>query len=970
MPRLRLTRTPEVTPPAHEAPVSLVASAARISLEGQGWRTYRFGNDDWQTEAWRLYDIVGEMRFAANWVGSACSRVRIYVADVDKNGRIQQECSDPKIAAISDTLLGGPSAKAEALRLAGINLTVAGDFYIIGRSGKDEDDPDKWLIVSCSELKRWRGNVAYVYPNGEREFLIGDRDLIIRVWTPHPRRNLWADSPTRAALPMLWEIERLTRYVFAQIDSRLVSAGLLTIPNGLSFPDEEGNAVLGAEGLTERLLRTGSASLKGEGTAAGVVPTIVDMPIEALGKSQLIQFTSELSKQALDLRQEAVRRFALAMDMAPEILLGTGDANHWCVDDQTQILTESGWKFRDQVKVGDMVLTLNHETGCSEWGPIKDLYQAHVFNEPMHSMERVGHSSLTTAGHRWPVLRPRHRDGARYLAREFALTGELFREHSIVTAAPSQDRPTEAKYQDDLVELAAWYWTEGHDGGNISIAQSHTRNPARVDRIRGCLTRLFGPGVETLRRSTAPTWLESVQSNRGSCGGPVTVFRLNKLAGDQLRSLAPGKIMNLDFIHSLTRAQLELFIDVSCQGDGWHYRQGRHDIWQRNPAALAAYELALILSGRMVSTTRFDGGWAVSDWVRSTVRPMKSLAGTHPQVVVPYTGTVWCPVTDNGTWFAKRNGTTYYTGNSAWHVGAENVKVHIEPLMTRICDALTTAYLTPALKALKKDPARYTFAYDTAPLVVRPQRLQDTLNLYEKSIASAEAVLIAGDYKLTDAPKPEEDLKRFTRDLMLRDPNLFQIPKIREIAGYTPQILPPQEVFTPQNTGTGPAPPPAPPTGIQENTPPPLPAASTAANALGGPGQNASTPPPARVASASVPDPVTTFVVANAAAIRALELAGKRLLDPTTRGQFPDTPAYLLHTKIKVDGVPHAQRLLAGAWDHLTVLTEHLAMSVDSQALRNTLESYCTVVLASGTEHDANTLGEALRSRGFLDAQP
>lgn len=636
MPRLRLTRTPEVTPPPHEAPSSLVASAARINLEGQGWRTYRFGNDEWQTEAWRLYDIIGEMRFAANWVGSACSRVRIYVADVDKNGRIQQECNDPKISAISDTLLGGPSAKAEALRLAGINLTVAGDFYIIGRSGKDEDDPDKWLIVSCSELKRWRGNVAYIYPNGEREYLISDRDLVIRVWTPHPRRNLWADSPTRAALPMLWEIERLTRYVFAQIDSRLVSAGLLTIPNGLSFPDEEGNAVLGAEGLTERLLRTGSASLKGEGTAAGVVPTIVDMPIEALGKSQLIQFTSELSKQALDLRQEAVRRFALAMDMAPEILLGTGDANHW----------------------------------------------------------------------------------------------------------------------------------------------------------------------------------------------------------------------------------------------------------------------------------------------------------------------------------------------SAWHVGAENVKVHIEPLMTRICDALTTAYLIPALKALKKEPARYTFAYDTAPLVVRPQRLQDTLNLYEKSIASAEAVLIAGDYKLSDAPKPEEDLKRFTRELMLRDPNLFQIPKIREIAGYTPAILPPQEVFTPQNTGSGPAPPPAPPTGIQENTPPPLPAASTASNALGGPGQNASTPPEARVASASVPDPVTTFVVANAAAIRALELAGKRLLDPTTRGQFPDTPAYLLHTKIKVDGVPHAQRLLAGAWDHLTVLTEHLAMSVDSQALRNTLESYCTVVLASGTEHDANTLGEALRSRGFLDAQP
>jgi hypothetical protein len=964
---LRRIRTPEVTPPPHQAPVSLVAAAARINLEGQGWRTYRFGNDEWQSEAWRLYDIIGEMRFAANWVGSACSRVRIYVADVDKNGRVQQETKDEKVAAIGDNLFGGPTQKAELLRLAGINLTVAGDFYIIGRGGKDEDDPDKWFVVSCSELKRYRGNIAYVYPDGQQDYLSSDRDLVIRVWTPHPRRGIWADSPTRAALPMLWEIERLTRYVFAQIDSRLVSAGLLTIPKEVSFPDDGDPNTPGAEGLTERLLKTGSASLRGEGTAAGVVPTIVEMPIEALGKSQLIQFTSELSRQALELRQEAVRRFALAMDMAPEILLGTGDANHWCVDEQTQILTESGWKSHAEVRVGDLVLSLNHETGLSEWTPVRDLYRARVIDEPMLSMEHKSHSSLTTRGHRWPVLRPRYVDGARYLAREFITSDRLFREHLIIAAVPSGDLPAEPKYQDDLVELLAWYWTEGHDGGNVSIAQSHTANPGNVSRIRACLSRLYGPSQSTLRASVGPAWLETVQQNVHSYGGPITVFRLNKEAGDHLRGMAPGKIVKLDVIRSLTQAQLELFIDVSCRGDGWHYPK-RRDIWQRDPEALTAFEMALILSGRAVSTVQSDGGHSVGALAKDTMRPMKSVTGTHDQVIVNYTGTVWCPVTDNGTWFAKRNGTTYYTGNSAWHVGAENVKVHIEPLMTRICEAATMTYLKPALKAIKKDPDRYTFSYDTAPLVVRPQRLQDTLNLQEKGIVSNEAVLIAGDYKLTDAPTPEEDLKRFTRELMLRDPNLFQIPKLREVAGYTAAILPPDTVVTPQQTGAGPPAPPVPPTGVQETMPPPLPVASTASNALGGPGQNASTPVGARTASASVPSPVTTFVVANAAALRALEVAGKRLLDPSTRGQFPDTPPHQLHTKIAVNGVPHAQTLLRGAWDHLSVLTDNLAMTVDTNALKNVLETYCTILLAGSLEHDANMLGEALRSRGFLDA--
>ena len=94
---------------------------------------------------------------------------------------------------------------------------------------------------------------------GEPETLDPDKDLIIRVWTPHPRRTLWADSPTRACLPMLWEIERLTRYVFAQIDSRLVSAGLMPIPKEASFPDEvdeDGNQLSGGEALTARLLKT------------------------------------------------------------------------------------------------------------------------------------------------------------------------------------------------------------------------------------------------------------------------------------------------------------------------------------------------------------------------------------------------------------------------------------------------------------------------------------------------------------------------------------------------------------------------------------------------------------------------------------------------------------------------------------------------------------------------------------------
>lgn len=613
---------------------SLVASAARIKLDGLGWRTYKFGDDTWQTEVWRLYDIVGEFRFVSNWIGSACSRVRIYVAEVDKNGRVQKEVAKPKIAGLADTLFGGPSAKAEALRMLGINLTVAGDCFIVGR-GTDDPESDEWYVVSTSELKRWGSRINLLAADGSvEERLDPSKDLVIRVWTPHPRRHLWADSPARAAMPMLWEIERLTRFVFAQIDSRLVSAGIFPLPKEASFPDEvdeDGNQLSGSEALTQRLMRTASASLKGEGTAAGVVPIFMETPGDSMGKYQLIEFTSELSKQALELRSEAIRRFALAMDIEPSILSGMGEANHW----------------------------------------------------------------------------------------------------------------------------------------------------------------------------------------------------------------------------------------------------------------------------------------------------------------------------------------------GAWQIMEGQINVHIVPLMTRICDALTTAYLRPALESINEDQERYVFHYDTAPLTVRPERLKDTLELQKLGLVSRETVLLSGDYKISDAPDTEEDLQNFTRELMLRDPNLFQIPAVRKVAGYTDDVLPPNTVVTPQQPGqpgAGPPPPPPPPTGIQPTAGGPMPLESVAQN-------NPAGPPPAPngvTASATVPPAMQTFVVSNATVLRALERAGKRLLDRHSRDRWPDVPPYQLHTRIRVGNADRAERLLEGAWDHLPVLTAALDYSVDTDSLQQSLQHYCMTLLVQEQPHDVKLLGQYLTSQGLL----
>lgn len=122
------------------------------------------------------------------------------------------------------------------------------------------------------------------------------------------------------------------------------------------------------------------------------------------------------------------------------------------------------------------------------------------------------------------------------------------------------------------------------------------------------------------------------------------------------------------------------------------------------------------------------------------------------------------------------------------------------------------------------------------------------------------------------------------------------------------------------------------------------------------------------VQGAQVPSDITLFVLANAVAVRALEVAGKRLLTRDQRNVVHGVAPEALHTRIRVSGPDHAGKLLAGSWDHLTSLSVHLNVeATDVQALRNTLDGYCTQRLLSAKAHDAVELRDLMLERGLIN---
>ena len=40
-------------------PTALTAASVKMSINGVGWKNWRFGDQAWQMEAWRMYDIIG-----------------------------------------------------------------------------------------------------------------------------------------------------------------------------------------------------------------------------------------------------------------------------------------------------------------------------------------------------------------------------------------------------------------------------------------------------------------------------------------------------------------------------------------------------------------------------------------------------------------------------------------------------------------------------------------------------------------------------------------------------------------------------------------------------------------------------------------------------------------------------------------------------------------------------------------------
>ena len=290
---------------------------------------------------------------------------------------------------------------------------------------------------------------------------------------------------------------------------------------------------------------------------------------------------------------------------------------------------------------------------------------------------------------------------------------------------------------------------------------------------------------------------------------------------------------------------------------------------------------------------------------------------------------------------------------SAWQVEESAIKLHIEPLLGLICDALTQHFFQPVLKKMGFAAADgYAIWYDTTDLTLRPNRAPEAMQAYQQGIIGADATRRELGFSDEDAPSDEERARSIATQVALTNANLapFLLPFLGvDIPGLErglPQGTPAPQT-RPGSTSSGPV------AGVPTNN---LPGPGTQSGRNQIPGQQAAAVQAGVPLKAIEGNQAWRMRCLDMAVRRALERAGNFLLSGqgrAARAQFKDIPLAEIHLHLHAEP-GHLDRALHNAY------REFHAATPGEECLHQAVDHYVRALLLAREDHRAEYLDHAI----------
>lgn len=266
---------------------------------------------------------------------------------------------------------------------------------------------------------------------------------------------------------------------------------------------------------------------------------------------------------------------------------------------------------------------------------------------------------------------------------------------------------------------------------------------------------------------------------------------------------------------------------------------------------------------------------------------------------------------------------------NSWLVSEEAIKSHLEPKLQVMVNAITTAYLRPAITDLVPDPENYVVLADTSQIRMRPNRSNEALELYDRGELSGPALRRETGFQPADALIDTEFalwlLKKVATGSTSPEQTVAALAKLGIDLGITPEPEP--------------------------NTLPGDDRRIDARRKV----RDTRTPDPQRSMDEKVTRDTGLAAACEVLVYRALERAGNKLVKrPSKPGMLDATPVHerYLHTTASPD------TLLMGTWDCAEeVLSTYTASPA---AVVSILDIYVRGLITAQEKHTREALESAM----------
>lgn len=346
-------------------PNALIAAARRLPLkDGVKLQAEKAKPQDWHNEAWTYFDDVPEVGESLTYRANQIAKVRLFVAvdnptdpdgdpvpALDEASGVPQGVAQEANAELA-RMRSEQGGQGEILRMYDLNMSVVGECYLVGYAERPlppapgapppppgapvpEAEPENWEIRSITEVevKGTGKSATVIIKNGENDrkgrTLDAEHDTAIRLWLRHPRWAQQATAPMRHLLGDCRTLQVLCQQLLAHA-YRALSAGLLTIPNELTFgtatpatPDTPAEA--DADPLTASLDEVLSGPVEDPTSPSTVQPGVLRGPAEFLRPEYVRRITFYDADMVRDLeaRMEArITRIARGLNLPVEKVMG------------------------------------------------------------------------------------------------------------------------------------------------------------------------------------------------------------------------------------------------------------------------------------------------------------------------------------------------------------------------------------------------------------------------------------------------------------------------------------------------------------------------------------------------------------------------------------------------------------------------------------------------------------------------